>query len=128
MFDILPQSAGKVLGIRASGELTDDDYKNVFIPALKALLDEHDRLRLLVWFDTDFEGWTPRAMWDDAHFGVVHRNDFERVAVVGAPTWIEWGVRLNAHFMSAQVRTFPAPELEQAWDWLRSQPDGRPGR
>ena len=34
MIDILPESQGNILGIRASGKLTDSDYKDVLIPPI----------------------------------------------------------------------------------------------
>ena len=59
-------------------------------------------------------------MWDDAKFGLKHKDDFEKIAAVGVPKLIEWGVKLSAHFMDGEVRTFPSKELESAWHWIKA--------
>ena len=57
-------------------------------------------------------------MWDDASFGMKHKDQFEKIAVVGAPKWVEWGTKLGGHFMSGTVKTFPADQLQAARDWI----------
>ena len=47
MFEMLPQSEGNIVGIRATGTLTDADYAEL-MPKLEALLVEHKRIRMLV--------------------------------------------------------------------------------
>lgn len=36
-----------------------------------------------------------------------HKDDFDRIAVVGGPKWVAWGTKLIGHFIEGQVRTFP---------------------
>lgn len=120
MFEILSDSGGNTLGVRASGMLTDDDYKNTFLPKLIDILKEHKTARVLLFCDETFEGWTPRAMWDDVHFGWIHRNDFEKMAIVGAPKSIEWAAKLSTHFVKCGIKTFEADKLPDAWGWVRS--------
>ena len=60
------------------------------------------------------------AMWDDAKFGMAHRTDFEKFAVVGGPPWVEWGAKVGAVFMKTELRTFAGDQLEEAWKWIES--------
>ena len=46
-------------------------------------------------------------MWDDAHFGLKHRNDFEKMGVIGGPRWVEWGVKLAAMVVSGEIEVSP---------------------
>ncbi|GAB4348455.1 MAG: hypothetical protein Kow0026_02970 [Oricola sp.] len=118
MFEFMDESTGKFVGIRASGTLTDADYKTVLIPKLEALMAEHGKLDLLLYLDDDFEGWDAGAAWDDARFGMQHRADFEKLAVVGGPAWVRKGLMAFAFLMKGQVRTYPSDELEKAWEWV----------
>ena len=120
MIEILPESAGDVLGVKATAKLTDDDYRKVFIPALERMLKEYGKVKALFYMDPDFKGWDLRAMWDDAKFGVKHKDDFEKIAVVGGKKWIDWAVKLDALFMKGKVKTYSDAELAQAWDWIKS--------
>lgn len=70
--------------------------------------------------EEEFQGWELEAAWDDAKFGLQHRNDFEKVAVVGGPRWVEWGMKLAAVIMCGEVKTFSEEQLEEAWKWVES--------
>ena len=117
MIEVLPASQGNVLGMKASGTLTVQDYTDVLIPRLEGIMQD-GKARFLLEMGEEFQGWTWEAMWADTKFGFSHRNDFEKVAIVGASAWIEWGAKLGALIMSGEVRTYAATELNDAWNWL----------
>lgn len=119
MIEVLAESSGNVLAVKASAKLTDADYKDTFIPRLEEVIAEHGKARLLFTFDESFEGWEPRAMWDDASWGIRHLNDFEKIAMVGAKKWVEWAVKLDAHFMKGTIRTFDRDQLDSAREWIK---------
>ncbi len=121
MLEIMPESRGKVLWVRARGKLTDQDYREVFMPRLEAVIKEHGPMRLLFHLAADFEGWDLGALWDDAKFGLTHLHDFEKIAVVGAPLWADVVVKLFAYLMSGTVRTFLLDHLAEAWEWVRPE-------
>lgn len=119
MIEIMSESAGNVLGVRLSGKVTDEDYEKVFIPALEKIIADSGKVRVVYYMDAEFEGWNAGAMWDDAKFGLKHRNDFEKIAVVGGPIWAEWGTKLAGHLVSGEVKTYSGAELNDAWTWIR---------
>lgn len=118
MIVVMERSQGKVLGLKASEMVTDADYKDVLIPRLESIIKEHGKARLLFEFDEKFDGYEPTALWDDSVFGIKHKNDFEKIAVVGGPNWVEWATRMSAAFMPGAVKTFAAQEIQEAWAWL----------
>lgn len=120
MIEVMPESQGNVLIFKAVGKLTDKDYKDVLIPRLEEIIREHGKARLLFSLGRDFHGWEAAAMWDDAHFGVAHRNDFEKMAVVGGPFWVDWGFKLAPLFMSGEVKTFTENEYDAALQWIKT--------
>jgi hypothetical protein len=120
MIEILAQSDGKTLGVRLTGKVTDEDYEKIFLPALDKLIKEYGKANCVYYMDEGFEGWTLGAMWDDASFGMKHRNDFEKVAVVGGPKWAAWGTKLAGHFTSAEVNTYSGDKLDDAWSWIKA--------
>jgi hypothetical protein len=117
MFQELAESQGNVIGYKAIGKLTDDDYKEM-VPKLDQLIEEKGNIRMLLQLE-DFHGWEMEAAWDDLKFGLKHRNDIERLAVVGDRQWEKLMADLVKPFMSGQVQYFETPELRKAWEWLR---------
>jgi hypothetical protein len=115
----MPESSGAKLAVMAKGKLTDADYKQVWIPKLEELINKFGKIRAVVFFTKDFEGWELHAAWDDASFGLKHRNDFEKIAVVGAGRWVEWGTKLGSHLMSGEVKTFSEAQLPEALAWAK---------
>jgi hypothetical protein len=120
MFEILSESAGNVMGIKVSGKLTTQDYEEGMIPALTDLIKTQGKIRLLCLIAEDFAGWEAGAMWDDAKFFFPHKDDFEKMAIVGAPKWIDWMMKVFAVIMQGEAKTFPADQLPAAWEWIKA--------
>ncbi len=117
MIELLEGSEGKVIGIHASGRLSDSDYKT-FIPKIEEQIDEHGRIRLLV----DMEGllgWDLYAAWDDFTFGMTHWHHFEKMALVGDATWEKAAARAANLLLRGKVRFFDLDDRDAAWDWIK---------
>jgi len=116
MFSIIPINADHVIGIKAEGVLTDDDYKE-FLPQLEEFIRREGPISAYVDIE-DFKGWKARAAWDDLKFGIAHDIDFKRIAVVGSGSWQQWLIRVTNIFFAADMRFFQADEKDKAMDWL----------
>jgi len=119
MFQIMPESEGKIIGLRATGKLTDEDYQEVLIPSLAALINQHGKVRLLCYMDDEFTGVEAGAIWDDAKFFLPHKDDFEKMTIVGGPKWIELIMKLFAPLIKVDVKIFSGEQLSEAWEWIR---------
>ena len=118
--EVLPDSEGKVLGVRARAKLTAQDYEEIWVPRLRKLIDERGSVRVLLFMGADFEGWEIGAAWDDAKFGIQFGGKCEKIAVVGGPKWAEWGSSLFGHFLKGEVKTFAGADLPAAWTWIKA--------
>ena len=114
MINVSPESEGKILIISAVGKLTDEDYKEVLIPRLESIINEHGKARLLLDMGDEFHGWEAAALWDDAHFGLTHRDDFEKMAVIGGPKWVDWGLKIAALAIKGELQSFSSSERGDA--------------
>jgi hypothetical protein len=47
MIEKLSGSAGNFLAFKASGKLTDHDYKEMYVPALKAAVEAYGKVRIV---------------------------------------------------------------------------------
>ena len=119
VIEILPESQGDLVAARASGKLTADDYTKVWLPRLEQEIRTHGKVRALLYLDETFDGFEIGAMWEDAKFGLSHADNFDKVAVVGAPEWVDICVGLVGHLMKGSVKSFPAGSLEEAHSWIK---------
>ncbi|WP_137702312.1 SpoIIAA family protein [Marimonas lutisalis] len=117
MIEFMDESHGNVVGLRVSGTLHEKDYAE-FLPKLEDLFRKHGKLRVMFLAGPDFHGWDLSAAWQDTSLGFKHASDFEKLALVGAPDWVVWCVRLSAFLFKGEVRVFPASEFSEAWRWL----------
>ncbi len=118
MIEKLSESTGSILAVKATDQLTVEDYENIFIPELDKLIKQYGKIRVLIYLDTSFTGWEVEAIWDDAKYGINHREDFEKLAVVGGPGWVRWTTKMSAYLMKGEVRTFTGKQLQEALHWI----------
>ena len=119
MIEIMPESSGNIFGVKASGKLTHSDYRQILIPRLESLFEQHGKLNVLFLMDADFDGWELDAAWDDASYGLRHNADFGKLAIVGGPAWVEWCIKLAGFLMKGEIRVFSSQQVAEAWDWIR---------
>jgi hypothetical protein len=119
MIEMLPESEGNTLVLRATGKLTDQDYKEVMIPYLENIIKQYGKARVVMYMDENFKGWNANAMWDDMRFGMSHRHDFERMCIVGGPKCVEWGTKLGKLMMSGEIKYYPANAYDEAVAWTK---------
>ena len=112
-----------VLGFRAVGEVTAHDYEEEIIPAVLAMAERVQHVRMLYVLDEAFTGFTAGAMWDDAALGASRYAAWERVAVVTDVPWIRASVQALHFVMPGHFRLFHTEERQQAEQWLSETRD-----
>ena len=98
------------------GKLTHEDYE-VFVPILERALKEAAGREVNMLVDmTEFKGWKMHAAWDDMVFGLKHRGDFDKIAIVGKKKWEEVAVKMMAPLMKGKIKFFK--NRAKAIKWL----------
>ena len=69
MLETLHNLPAGIVGVRASGTVTKDDYDRVVWPLLKSAHAEGKRVRLLYAFAPDFKAFTMGAGWEECTTG-----------------------------------------------------------
>ena len=118
MITIMKESSDKALAVQATEKLTNQDYVDIWIPALIEKMEKNGKINCVFYMDEKFEGWEMKAMWQDAKFGFAHRNDFAKIAMVGGPKWVEWSAEVGKHLVSAEFKSFEAAQLDEALKWV----------
>jgi SpoIIAA-like len=119
-FEILDEFSGDIIGIRANGIITSQDYSETLQPLVKAKLSQYNQLKLLMIFDKEFASFSRTAVWDDLRFGYTHIADFSMIAIVSDIGWIRRGFKIFGPLMHADINVFHTAEMEQAYSWIKS--------
>jgi hypothetical protein len=118
MIHVMPERDG-IIEIRAGGKLTHADYKDILLPRLASSVLGDKKLRVLMVMDETFTGWELDAAWDSTVLEFPHRANFDKIAVIGAPRWDDWCVKLAGLLLKGELRAFPGNQLAHAREWLR---------
>jgi SpoIIAA-like len=109
-----------VVGIRASGKLTREDYKTVLEPALKEAADSGEARVLFVL--PDFDGLEAKAWFEDIKTGLAvelrQRAAWKKLAVVTGVDWIAKAMHLFAWAMPGELEVYEMDQLDDAKEWV----------
>ena len=107
-----------VVGLKAVGEVTQEDYDNVVLPAVNKVTKEYEGLSFLMVLETDIKNITFGAWMRDAWISLKEYAHWKRVAVV---TDQKVAATLNnslRYVFPGESKSFSFDELEQARTWV----------
>jgi hypothetical protein len=105
------------IGLRAEGRVTEDDYRDVLLPAVTAALQRGD-VRLLYILGKEFDSYAPGAAWADTKLFARHLKGWKRVAIVSDADWLENSVKAFAWLMPGEIKVFETDDVRDAKAWL----------
>src|SRR5262249_50401770 len=91
----LEEGAGKIVHVRLSGKLGEEDYER-FVPKVERLIRAHGKIRVLGEMH-DFHGWERGALWEGIKVDRRHFRGIERIAVGGGAKGPGGEVRRAVH-------------------------------
>ncbi|MBK8011632.1 MAG: STAS/SEC14 domain-containing protein [Deltaproteobacteria bacterium] len=124
MLETLKNLPPGIVGLKATGKVTTEDYERVFEPLVHGARREGRRLRFLYHLGPEFEGFTPGAAREDAELGLRSIRLFDRCAIVSDLGWVRESTRLIGFLMPCPVQVFANRERDDAVEWLRALPEG----
>jgi hypothetical protein len=118
MLESLPASAGNIVCFRAVGTLTEEDYTDIFVPAMSDVLSRFEVFRLYADLSR-LLGWDEASSWETG--AVLHSNlhKFERAAIVGGPSWAGLALVLRDSLPPGAYEFFTDGNQKKALNWLQ---------
>ena len=107
-----------VVGVEAAGKVTEDDYKDVLIPAVEAMLKNGGKANLLYVLGAEFEGYQMGAALEDAKFGIGNLSSWRRIAFVTDHDVYRAMAGAIGFVMPGEVKAFPLAKLDDASAWV----------
>jgi hypothetical protein len=105
-----------VIGVRAVGSFSVDDYNSIVEPELERIEETHRDLRLLLVLGQEFTGFGEGA-WGELTSSIRH-TEFHRGAVVTDDSMVRNGLRVLKWMLRGDVRTFRNDEYQKALSWV----------
>jgi hypothetical protein len=118
MFELIDGLPDNVIGIRAIGEVEDDDYDDVLVPAIEDRRRRHEKIRLLYVLGPEFTGYEADAIWEDTKLGARTFTAYEKLAIVTDTNWLRRTVKAFGWMMPGEVKVFATGSLADATDWV----------
>jgi hypothetical protein len=118
MMERIPDLPDNVVGFRASGAVSGDDYKTVVVPAIEAASKASKTLRLLYVIPSDCIGFSAESMWEDTKVVVEHVTELEKFALVSDQEWLRDATRLLERLVPGELKAFPMEEEASAGAWV----------
>lgn len=115
MHDEFPDN---VIAVNAIGVVSDKDYEEILLPAIKNRLQQYEKVSLLYVFGFEFKDFDVDAPWEDTVLGINNLSKIEKIAVVSNLKEIETGVKLFSIFIPCPVRFYNGQKFLEAKAWL----------
>lgn len=118
MIEVISDLPPHVIGFKATGKVTKEDYDKVLIPAVDEQAKMFKQLNFILVLHTDVKNFTLGAWADDAWVGLKHLTHWHRVAIVSHQHLIKNITDFFGHFVPGQYKGFDIAELDQAKKWV----------
>ena len=117
MIRMLSDMPPGVLGLEAVDDIEREDYENVIVPAIEAVIAQHGKVRIVYVLGHEFDEYEGEAVWEDIKLGVSHPASFERMVIVTDARWAGPATKVFSVLLPGRARAFRLAELDAAKRW-----------
>jgi hypothetical protein len=121
MIELITPTPSNVIGFKASGEITSDDYKKVIFPQVKKQVSAVSELNYVFVIDTNLKNFSGGAWVQDVWLGLKEMAHWHRVAIVSDEERIRKFTDTAGTFVPGETKGFTLSELNQAINWAASE-------
>lgn len=107
-----------IVGFKAYGEVTKEDFTNVVMPQVQEAIDKNEKLNYLLILNTDIKNFTIGAWMKDAVMGVKHLFKWNRAAIVSDVEAIRKFTDAFSVVMPGEFKGFEHKDEQAAINWV----------
>jgi hypothetical protein len=108
-----------ILTFKVSGKLTHKDYEKI-TPLIDLSLEGVRTPKINVLADIEeLEGWEVQAAWDDFKIGLRYGSSFNKIAIYGKQSWLDYGIKVSSWFINGEIKQFD--NINDAIVWIREK-------
>jgi len=115
MISILENLPATMVGFRATDTITEKDFTDTVMPAVKAIIDKTGRLNYLLVLDTSIKNFTIGAWMQDTLMGIKHLTKWKRAAIVSDLDAIRTFTNAFSIIIPGEFKGFTHSELDKGY-------------
>jgi len=112
--------ADRLVELTVQGRVTRDDYDQI-VDRIQAFIDLHGKIKVIEVIES-FSGFDPAILLPGIRFDIRNIRHVSHVAVVSDIGWFSPVVKAAGALVSTKMRLFHLDELNEARNWIRSNP------
>ena len=116
--EIMPESDDRVLCVKITKPITEDGYKNNFLPRIDAMIEKNGHVRFLVWYHA-YKGWEENAARKNMLDTLIYAGKIKKIALVNPPESRVIAAKIKTPMIGGELEIFSESELNDALDWVR---------
>lgn len=116
MIEQIKNLPDNMVGFRASGEVSKDDFEIVH-KKVEQLVDKTGKLNYMLFLDTPPSEFTVGAWWEDALLGIKNITKWNRAAIISDSETVDKFTTVFSKVMPGEFKVFQKNDLERAIDW-----------
>jgi len=118
MLEILPGLPPHVVGVRATGRVTEADLTNTFLPAAENARAAHEPVHFLILLENETGDWSLGQYGKDPKAALRFLSKGSRVAVVTGEKKVRTYVGGLSFFIPGKAKGFDPDAAEEAKAWM----------
>ena len=118
MLALIHDLPSNVVGVKATGVVSKEDYENVLLPALDELYKRTGAVSLLLQLETELHNYTTGAWIEDAKTGLKYFAKWKKVAIVSRSKRVKWFTDTFGLLVPGIYRGFMLTDLVEAKRWV----------
>ena len=111
-----------MVGFRASGEVTKDDF-DIVLQKVEEIVEKTGKLNYLLYLETSPANFTIGAWVKDGLLGVQNLTKWNRAAIVSDSEMVKKFTDVFSDIMPGEFRGFEMDNLQHAIDWTSEKID-----
>ena len=118
MLQLLEDLPETVVGVRAINAVTEEDYKDVMLPALEAVHKKFGKINLIIVLETSVANYTIGAWFNDVKAGLKYFTKWHRIAIVTDQKAVQRITDAVGVLIPGECKGFPMNDLSIAKLWV----------
>lgn len=121
MLHIIKDLPDNVVGVRVTGNVTQEHLENILIPAIDELVNRTGKIHYLLVLDTELKNWDWGAWLSDAKVGVKYFTRWAKIAVVTDNDNVSKFTSAFSGLVPGKAKPFKMSEMEAAKSWVATE-------
>ena len=106
-----------MVGFRAMGEVTKEDFDQIVLPAVREIVEKTGQLNYMLVIDTSLQNFTAGAWIKDAILGIKNLTKWHRAAIVSDAKTIKKFIAFFSILIPGEFKGFDHESLQEAIGW-----------